>query len=141
MEFHHEDGGSSVEMALVLPILVVLLFAVIQFGLAFYEWQGLQAAAREGARVASYSGAPPWSDVVTRVTDAAAVVKGGTISVELDVGGSWTVPAGGDVACDGTNDEVRLRVSYASAYPIEVIFFTQDVDMQAEAVFRCENAP
>ena len=46
-----EDGVVAVELALVLPVLVMLLFGILQFGLAFNRLQGVHAAAREGARV------------------------------------------------------------------------------------------
>jgi hypothetical protein len=46
-----EDGVVAVELALVLPVLVMLLFGILQFGIAFNRLQGVHAAAREGARV------------------------------------------------------------------------------------------
>ncbi len=133
-----EEGAAAVEMAVVTPILVLLLFGTIQFGLAFFEWQGLQAAAREGARLASLSGAPEWSEVTARVEAAAAEIQGGTITVELERGGAWTTPAPTDHACDGLVDRVRLRVAYAADYEINAILFAASVPMAAEAEFRCE---
>src|SRR5262245_46881508 len=50
-----ERGASMVEFALILPVLLLFLFGVLQFGLLFFRYQGIQAAAREGARVASIS--------------------------------------------------------------------------------------
>ena len=44
-------GTSIVEMALVLPLLLILIFAIGEFGVAFTQWQTLTNAAREGARV------------------------------------------------------------------------------------------
>jgi Flp pilus assembly protein TadG len=38
-------------MALVLPLLLMLVFAIGEFGIAFTQWQTLTNAAREGARV------------------------------------------------------------------------------------------
>lgn len=48
-----ERGAATVEFALILPLLVVLVFGIIQFSLAYNRQQGLHAAAREGARIAS----------------------------------------------------------------------------------------
>ncbi|NNL67575.1 MAG: pilus assembly protein, partial [Myxococcales bacterium] len=39
-------------MAIVLPVLVMILFAIIEFGIAFQRWQIVTNAAREGARAA-----------------------------------------------------------------------------------------
>ncbi len=56
------------EMAIVAPVLLVLLFGIMEFGLAFGQWQTLSNAAREGARIAVV-----WRDPAsnpTCVTDA-----------------------------------------------------------------------
>ena len=45
-----EAGVAAVEMALVLPILLVILFGIIDFGLALYTKEVLANASREGAR-------------------------------------------------------------------------------------------
>ncbi len=50
-----EQAQATVEFALVLPILLLLLFAVVQFGLAFWTFQQVSAAASEGARRAAVS--------------------------------------------------------------------------------------
>jgi Flp pilus assembly protein TadG len=46
-------GQSTVEFALLLPILLVLLFLVFEFGRAFGSWLLITNAAREGARNAA----------------------------------------------------------------------------------------
>lgn len=48
-----DSGAAAVEFALVLPILVLLLFGIVQFGHLFNQWQQLEHATREGARWAS----------------------------------------------------------------------------------------
>ena len=47
-----EHGQTAVEFALVSPILVVLLLAIIQFGITFNNYVTLTDAARAGARKA-----------------------------------------------------------------------------------------
>jgi Flp pilus assembly protein TadG len=42
-----------VEMIVVLPLLLMMLFGVIEFGIAFQRWQIVTNAAREGARAAA----------------------------------------------------------------------------------------
>lgn len=46
-------GSAMVETALVLPILLMLLFAIAEFSIGFLRWQAVSTAAREGAREAS----------------------------------------------------------------------------------------
>ena len=45
-----EKGQSLVEFAMVLPIMLVLMFALVDFGRAFHTWLVVTNAAREGAR-------------------------------------------------------------------------------------------
>lgn len=45
-----QRGASAVEFALVLPLLIVLTFGIIEFGLLMYNYQVITNAAREGAR-------------------------------------------------------------------------------------------
>ena len=48
-----EVGQSLVEFSLVLPIFLVLIFGLVDFGRAFYAWLIVTEAAREGARAAA----------------------------------------------------------------------------------------
>ena len=41
-----------VEFVIILPVLLMLVFAIIEFGVLFGHWQTLSNAAREGARTA-----------------------------------------------------------------------------------------
>jgi Flp pilus assembly protein TadG len=49
-QFKNERGQTLTEFALVLPILALLLFGVIQFGIAFNNYITLTEAVRAGAR-------------------------------------------------------------------------------------------
>ena len=46
----HEAGTSVVEMAIVLPLLLLLVFGIGEFGIAYTRWNSLTNAVREGAR-------------------------------------------------------------------------------------------
>ena len=48
-----EHGVAAVEMALMLPILVMIVFAIINFAAVLYDYIVITNAAREGARWAS----------------------------------------------------------------------------------------
>jgi hypothetical protein len=58
-----QKGASLVEFALVLPVLILILFGIIEFGLIFYNQQVITNASREGARYGIISQTP-------RVTEA-----------------------------------------------------------------------
>ena len=53
---HGEDGAAAVEFAIVVAVLVIFIFGIIEFGMAFWQVQNLRAATREGARVAAVRG-------------------------------------------------------------------------------------
>src|SRR2546422_8062605 len=51
-------GQSITEFALVLPLLLVLVGGIVDFGLIFFIGQVIQNAAREGARIAATTPTP-----------------------------------------------------------------------------------
>jgi Flp pilus assembly protein TadG len=58
-----ERGTALVELALVMPLLLVLLLGMLDFGKAFNEWMSQTQLASEGARLASVNYCPnPSSD-------------------------------------------------------------------------------
>jgi Flp pilus assembly protein TadG len=77
-----EDGQSLVEFALVLPILIVLIFGVIEFGRLWMTVNTLSGAAREGVRVAAVT-APDAALVNNAVNNilTAANITGATITM------------------------------------------------------------
>jgi Flp pilus assembly protein TadG len=55
-EARKEDGAAAVEFALIVGLLAILVFGLLEYGLAFWQVQNLRAATREGARVAAVGG-------------------------------------------------------------------------------------
>jgi Flp pilus assembly protein TadG len=53
--FRSEKGQTMVEFAIALPVLCLILFAVIQFGIVFNNYIALTDATRAGARKAAVS--------------------------------------------------------------------------------------
>ena len=77
------------EFTIVLPILVLLLFGVIQFGIAFNNYVTLTDAARAGARKAAVSrfAGNPSGATTTAVQNAAGDLKLSNLAVS--VSSSW----------------------------------------------------
>ncbi len=67
-----ERGASAVEFAIIASLLFMILFGTIQFGIAYNRYQGLQAAAREGARLASVDATV--TDIINRVEQSVSVI-------------------------------------------------------------------
>lgn len=61
-------GQAVIEFALVLPLLLVILFGIVEFARAWMTMSVLTSAAREGARLAAVT-APDVSLVTTRVNE------------------------------------------------------------------------
>jgi hypothetical protein len=61
-----ESGAELIEFALVLPLLLLVLLGIIDFGFLFQRYEVVTNAAREGARVAILPGYAD-ADVVARV--------------------------------------------------------------------------
>ncbi len=91
----NQQGQSMTEFALVLPILALLLFGVIQFGIVFNNYITLTDAVRAGARkgaVSRHLGDPPGA-VEQRVRDAATDLRQSDLDVTVSADPGWTANA------------------------------------------------
>ena len=70
-----EDGAELIEFALALPLMLVLVTGVFDFGLAFQQYEVVTNAAREGARLGSLGAGYLEADIQARV-DAYCVAAG-----------------------------------------------------------------
>ncbi|MBN2104598.1 pilus assembly protein [bacterium] len=97
---HNQEGQSLVELVLVIPIFIFLLFGIIEFGRAWETLNIMTSAAREGARVAAVT-----NPNVSRASNAAQrILSAGNVS---NASVSVTGPDGnGEV-------QVTVTVSYA----------------------------
>lgn len=95
------QGQALVEFALVLPVLVLLLFASVDFSRAFFTLQAVTHASREGARSGIVSGAT--------TADVNGAVNTRLVSAGLTQTASVTV-TGVDGAASG--DPTTVTVSY-----------------------------
>jgi Flp pilus assembly protein TadG len=100
-----ERGQSLVEFAMVAPLVLVLLFAIVDFGRAFQSWITVTNAAREGARLAA-TGATQ-QDVVARVQTAASGLSPALAGNQITVTNAQGT----------TGTSVTVRVSY----PLQLI--------------------
>lgn len=86
-----------VEFALVLPILLVLLLGIFQFGVAFNNYVTLTDAVRAGARKAAVSrnSSDPAGDCRAQVMAAGGALDATELAKNLSCTSSWA--AGSDV--------------------------------------------
>jgi Flp pilus assembly protein TadG len=77
-----ERGASAVEFAIVASLLFMILFGIIQFGIAYNRVQGLNSSGREGARAASIGA--PIGGVVSRVRTAQSLFQANDVTVNIE---------------------------------------------------------
>ena len=76
-----EKGQAMVEFVLVLPIFLLLVFAIIDFGMGFHAWLTVTNSAREGARLGSVRASQ--AQIVQRVQDTADSLDPSNMSVTI----------------------------------------------------------
>jgi Flp pilus assembly protein TadG len=136
-----EGGASAVEFALVAPLLFMLVFAIIGFGVAFMQMQTIRGALREGGRAAATG------STANEVRNH--VVASSTGSVSCPGGGSACVQVspntGNNPVCTPQNIGDDATVSYDAAnlpdggITVSVPFLPVfHLTPTLEANFRCE---
>ena len=76
MRRHDDRGAVAVEFGLLLPVLMMVIWGIIEFGLAIHSTLVLTNAAREAARTVAISGDPTKAaGAVTSVADTEGAVS------------------------------------------------------------------
>jgi Flp pilus assembly protein TadG len=130
-----DRGTAAVEFALVLPVLLLILFGIIDFGRALNAQITLTAAAREGVRLAALG--YPDAAVQARVATAAPGLSGVTASVVQ------SCPEDAGAAQDAQVD-VSYSFSFITPFGAIAGFFGGSglgarIVMTAQGVMPCET--
>lgn len=82
IQIENEHGQTMTEFALVLPVLALILFAVIQFGIVFNNYVTLTDATRAGARRAAVSRQDPNRDAtaIAAIRNSASDLDGAKLA-------------------------------------------------------------
>jgi Flp pilus assembly protein TadG len=156
-----EEGAAAVEFALIVGVLAMLIFGMLQFGLAFFQLQNLRAATREGARIGAVD-APvvdpvdPTNGITGRVQQASGISApfGNSLVVQRVMSGVPTTVTGSTRPCadvnDVTPDSVVVGIDLTSSSLPQGLqnIFTVDIPLlptidlrnsQVVGEFRCES--
>ncbi len=128
-----EKGQSLVEFALVLPIFLLLVFAIIDFGVGFHAWLTVTNSAREGARLGAVRGSA--SDIEQRVRDTADSLDQANLAVTVtnaqgSSGQSVVVDVDYDYTLITPLDNILGMISGGSIGP--TLTFSSTADMRLE---------
>jgi Flp pilus assembly protein TadG len=128
VKFRDADRGSElVEMAIVLPIFILLIMGIMDFGFMFQRYEVVINAAREGARLAS-AGTHSNASVETRVQNY-LTTSGLTGTATAQVGDTSMTVQGVAVATK------TVTVNY----PSDFLFLPGSVNLQGVAVMRLQD--
>ena len=128
-----EQGTSMVEMVFVTPLLLMLVFGIAEFGVAFGQWQTLSNAAREGAREGiefrvPCDGATVQTEIQNAVTTAAASL--GISSPAVTTNGE----------CDGSGEPLTVRATVPYTFQVlpGLAGVPANINLVAKSVMRNE---
>lgn len=129
-----QRGAAALEFALIAPLLVLLLFGIIEFGRVWSARNVYISAAREGARVAAVGG----TAVATRARVGDTSVPytpplPASIAIKID--GATSAAA---TPCAG-NAGKSVTVEWSQAFALNIAFFQWTPgNYMARSVFQCE---
>lgn len=140
-----QRGAIAVEFALIMPILMLLVLGIIEFGFGYHAWDATQNAAREGARLGAVSDDVDAVDgIEARVRAAASFLDQSQLVVTVKCGpppaGPFgTCPAAGTWA-QGSIVQVTVDYSYPYITPLpNFVGLGSDMTMQSVAEARFEG--
>jgi Flp pilus assembly protein TadG len=127
---HRDRGAAAVEFALLLPLLLLIVFGIIDFGRALNAQLTLTQAAQDGARVAALN----QPDVAGQTQAAATGLTGLTVTVTA-------CPA---PAAPGANAVVDVSYPFSFVTPVGGLtqFFghpLSQITLTAHGVMPCES--
>jgi Flp pilus assembly protein TadG len=124
-----ERGATVVEFAFIVPLLIVLVLGIAEFGHAFQVSGTLSAAAREGVRIMALQNDP---------VAARAAVRGAAPSLRPAVTDAQiAITPAACPATGPTSTTVRLTVTYPMPYLTG--FFGSSITLHGTGVMRCNG--
>lgn len=139
----NESGAAALEFALVMPLLLMVLFGIIAFGVVFAQNLALSNAAREAARFGAVEGQTCAEIQQEAVDESISVGMNGPSDISADdveVTVDGAACSGSTEPCEDSTegDSVRVIVPFTSQVMIPLVGLPDSVDIQGEGEFRCE---
>ena len=125
-----DEGQAVVEFAVILPVLLLVLFAILQFGVVFNNYIQVTSAAREGARKAATSRA-----LGLAAAESAATASARSAAPDLNQANLTITYPNSPTFTQGT--DVTVRVTYPYAISIMGVVVSSG-NLTASNTFRVE---
>ncbi|MCH7600890.1 MAG: pilus assembly protein [Myxococcales bacterium] len=128
-------GTTIVEATIVFPLMLMLIFGILEFGISFTRWNSLTNAVREGARVGVVFRTP--CDIGTIRTLVETTVADFADSSGIDPASITTDVTG---ACGGTGSQLTVTstVPYTYVAVAGLAGFAPSTNLSARTVMRNE---
>ena len=126
--FKKEKGASAIEFALILPVLVILIFGIFEFAIAFNNYITITHAAREGVRRAAVDLYNP--DLKDYIKDMAFPLALTDEDIVIDWDSNPEDPLIGD--------PVWVEITYNFGISIPLVG-SWEVPLKNKAIMRLEN--
>jgi Flp pilus assembly pilin Flp len=131
-----EGGAAAVEFALIVPVLIIFVFGIIGFGIAFMQMQTIRGALREGGRAAATGASADEVQHHAFASALGAIDSAGNVEVHPDTGR--------DPVCTPQTIGEDATVSYDTSHlpgggiRVSIPFIPILLSPTLEANFRCE---
>lgn len=135
-----DSGAELIELAIVMPILLLCFAAIIDFGFLFQRYEAVTNAAREGARLATLS--TPYSDQDVRDRVQSYLLASGITGAppaSVNQSATRTLPSGQVISVAEVIVTYPAQMSYIG--PIAGLIggtFTSTITLRATSVMRNE---
>jgi Flp pilus assembly protein TadG len=134
-KINNQNGAALVEFAIVLPLLLMLIFGMIEFSILLYDKAMITNASREGARAGIvYSPTPLTNGEIELMVETNLE----THLISFDGASKPEVTAG---QCTGTGAPLTVTVTYPYNFlvlPNFVQSLSGTLTLSAQTVMRCE---
>jgi Flp pilus assembly protein TadG len=124
-----DRGQSLVEFALILPLLFIIVFGIIDFGMGFHSWITVTNSAREGARLGAVHASE--DEIIAKVNDTANNLN----PDNLDITVTNADPEGDHV---GEPVTVEVNYEYDLITPLAGILHVPTFNISSTAEMRLE---
>jgi Flp pilus assembly protein TadG len=137
-----ESGAALVEFALVVPLLMIMMCATIDFGLAVYTLNNLTAAVREGGRYAATIDKPIWTNTPAVAQDS---VRNRVYAYIVGMNNGLTAAQTKALITvsnpDATTKNITVQITgypYRPVTPLANMMGLQTINLNRTAIFRYE---
>ena len=125
---NQKRGAAALELAAVLPFLVVLIFGMIEFGVMFYDKAVITNASREGARAGITGvGVPEIKQIVSNYCNVNLINLGGDNAVDPN-----------KIIVTSVGSDLVVRIEYSYDLLFASIFGFPQTIISAETIMRME---